>query len=138
MHFDFIYSQFTKYYNDSKTVLDKSDDAAYVLWGKEWRIPTMNELHELFSNCSFTKTTKKGISGISLIGPNGNSIFLPMSGFKEGNKTFSYGSNGYYWSSSLYGNNKSQARAYIIYSSGYSTEELTRWWGYSIRAVSKN
>jgi len=135
-YFDFIYSQFTKYYNDSKTVLDKSDDAAYVLWGKEWRIPTMNELNELFSNCSYSKTTKKGVSGISLIGPNGNSIFLPMSGYKEGNETFTFGSAAYYWSNTLNSNNKNQARAYKINTSGYSTVDLTRWWGYSIRAVS--
>ena len=117
-------------------MLDKSDDAAYVLWGKEWRIPTMNELNELFSNCSYSKTTKKGVSGISLIGPNGNSIFLPMSGYKEGNETFTFGSAAYYWSNTLNSNNKNQARAYKINTSGYSTVDLTRWWGYSIRAVS--
>lgn len=38
-------------YNDSdgKTVLDLEDDAAYVLMGGDWRLPTKEDIEELFS-----------------------------------------------------------------------------------------
>ena len=35
---------------DNKTVLDLEDDAAYVNMGKDWRMPTYDELKELRNN----------------------------------------------------------------------------------------
>ena len=35
---------------DNKTELDPEDDAAYVNWGPEWRIPTEEQIKELISN----------------------------------------------------------------------------------------
>jgi hypothetical protein len=37
---------------DNKTTLDLSDDAAYVNWGGNWRIPTFKQMEELAKNCT--------------------------------------------------------------------------------------
>ena len=64
-----------------------------------WRMPTAGEMRELRDNCVWKWTNEKGISGYRVTGKNGNSIFLPASGFKLNNRTFDEGSYGYYWSS---------------------------------------
>ena len=50
-------------------------------WGGNWRIPTRSEINELYSNCSFTKTTYSGVSVLKVTGPNGKSIYLPFTGY---------------------------------------------------------
>lgn len=64
-----------------------------------WRMPTASEMRELRDNCDWKWTNEKGIYGYRVTGKNGNSIFLPASGFKLNNRTFDEGSYGYYWSS---------------------------------------
>ena len=54
-------------------LLEERDDAATANWGKNWRIPTKEELDELRMYCSFRWTDQ----GCYAVGPNGNSIFLP-------------------------------------------------------------
>ncbi|MBQ3990469.1 MAG: hypothetical protein II630_06465, partial [Bacteroidales bacterium] len=43
-----------------------------------------------------------GINGRLFTGPNGNSIFLPATGYRRGSELYSAGFTGHYWSSSLY------------------------------------
>ena len=62
---------------DNKTKLDLEDDAAHIKMGGEWRIPTIDEIRELFDNCVVKLTKKNGISGLSFTASNGNSIFMP-------------------------------------------------------------
>lgn len=79
------------YYTWSETNnIDFSDD---------WRMPTASEMRELRDNCDWRWANVNGISGYRVTGKNGNSIFLPASGFKLNNRTFDEGSYGYYWSS---------------------------------------
>lgn len=66
---------------DNKTSLDVEDDAAYVNWGCEWRIPTNDQLIELKNICLWKKVTLNGTNGYKVIGPNGNYIFLPAAGY---------------------------------------------------------
>lgn len=86
---------------DNKTVLELSDDAANVKWGGCWRMPTVNEWKELQSECTWIWTTLNEVSGRKVIGPNGNSIFLPAAGAREDISIRNAGEYGYYWSSSL-------------------------------------
>lgn len=75
-------------------------DAAAFTWGGTWRIPTEAETRELKDNCTFEWTEMNGVPGAIVIGPNGNSIFLPSGGFAtEGNIDF-VDSEGAYWTSS--------------------------------------
>lgn len=86
---------------DNKTTLDPEDDAAHVNWGGDWRMPTRAEQVELYSECTWTWTTLNGVYGRKVTGPNGNSIFLPASGYRDASSLGDAGSYGSYWSSSL-------------------------------------
>ena len=49
---------------------------------------------------------------------NGNSIFLPAAGSREGSELYDAGNQGFYWSSSL--DTASSAYAYVLgFNSGY-------------------
>jgi predicted nucleic acid-binding Zn ribbon protein len=90
---------------DNKTTLDLSDDAAYVNWGSSWRMPTKTEQEELIntSYTTWTWTTQNGVKGYKVTSKtNGNSIFLPAAGYRDNSDLYDAGSNGGYWSSSLY------------------------------------
>lgn len=72
---------------DNKTQLEVADDAAYVNWGKSWRMPTMEEWKELMENCDWHlfyfyspkyESKEAGMVGISR--QNGNKIILPFGG----------------------------------------------------------
>ena len=90
-------------FSDNLTSLESSDDAATVNWGAGWRMPTKAEFEELNDNCTKTWTTQNGVNGQLFTGPNGNSIFLPVAGYRYGNEIYDDNSlDSYYWSSSLY------------------------------------
>lgn len=88
-------------FTDNKIVLDSEDDAAHVNWGGDWRMPTTEEQDELCTKCKWVWTTQNGVNGYKVVGPNGNSIFLPAAGYISGTSLNNVGSYGYYWSSSL-------------------------------------
>lgn len=67
-------------FTDDKVSLDAVDDAAYVLWGSGWRIPTMGQWQELIDNCTEGLVTLNGVSVRGLTGPNGNILILPFAG----------------------------------------------------------
>ncbi len=121
------YDNLTKYNSsDGKTTLEPEDDAAYVNWGDSCRMPTGAEFGELLSsdNCTWTWTSKANSSGSSIDGykvtsvKNGNSIFLPASGFRNNGDLYRHGSRGYYWSSSRNAGDASRAY-YLNFLSGY-------------------
>lgn len=85
---------------DSLTVLDPMDDAAVANWGEHWRMPTGEEWSELYQNTTLTWTTQNDVDGILLTSWNGNSIFLPNTGFYLDDSLICT-SLGVYWSSSL-------------------------------------
>ena len=73
---------------DNKTTLDPEDDVAHVKWGGNWRMPTLDEIKELINNCISVWTALNGINGYKVIGPNGNSIFIPASGCYYGREIY--------------------------------------------------
>ena len=91
---------FTKYTGSDKTVLDPEDDAATANWGGAWRMPTKAEQDELRTKCKWDWTTQNGVNGYKVIGPNGNSIFLPAAGYMDEGTLGDAGLYGGYWSSS--------------------------------------
>ena len=56
-------------------------DVAHVLWGDSWVMPSDEQYEELNYYCSFIWTTKNGVNGALLTGPNGGTIFFPAAGF---------------------------------------------------------
>ena len=103
-------------FTDDLTTLLPEDDAATANLGSCWRMPTMEEITELFNNCSSMWTTINGVNGYLLTseveGYTDKSIFLPAAGFKD-IEGIAYNTNKYgsYWSNMLYTefNNPSQA-----------------------------
>lgn len=135
------YNNLTKYCTssrygtvDHKITLDLEDDAAYVNMGKEWRMPTMDELEELITKCTWIWITQNDTIGYKVIGPNNNHIFLPVAGYLSDSAFYCVGREGFYWSSSLAGVPKGSC--FICFSSdvnyGYNTG---RYRGCTVRAV---
>lgn len=88
----------TKYSGaDDKTLLEFVDDAAYVNWRNGWRVPRKNDWEELRRRCKWEWTEQEGILGYRITGENGNSIFLPTTGYISGTTFKEYDYFGYYW-----------------------------------------
>ena len=139
-------SQMTKYCNDSsygyngftdnKTVLDPEDDAAAVALGGSWRMPTKAEQDELRNSCTWTWR----YNGRLITGPNGNSIFLPAAGFRDGTSLDGAGFYGCYWSSSLYTGSPSAAYVVNVDSDPVGWDKgssINRYYGLPVRPVSE-
>ena len=78
------------------------------------RMPTMDELDELRTQCTWTWTEQNGVNGYKVTGPNGNSIFLPAAGYRKGSLHDHVGSEGNYWSSTP-GSYNDYCRAYFLF-----------------------
>ena len=74
-------------------------DAATANWGGSWRMPTKEQMEELFEHCEWEWTQVNGVNGAKVIGPNGSCIFLPAAGYRNGPWLYNNGDNGYCWSS---------------------------------------
>ncbi len=88
-------------------ILMPAHDAAHEHWGGAWRMPTIQELDDLVSQCDWTWTVINGVSGYVVKGKGAYasaSIFLPCAGSGDGTEFFAAGSHGCFWSSvpSLY------------------------------------
>lgn len=101
--------KFSKYVTDGKygpvdnrTTLELSDDAVRANWGGNWRMPTIDEFQELIDKCIWAWTKMNGKKGYKVTSKrNGNSIFLPAAGWRDGTSLCRGGSYGYYLSGSL-------------------------------------
>ena len=125
---------------DGKTVLDPEDDVAHVKLGGKWRMPTDAEWTELRNsdNCTWTWTTQNGVYGRKVTSKkNGNSIFLPAAGSRDGTLLYYAGSYGSYWSSSLSAGFPSLAWLVNFYSVNVIRGNDYRYYGQSVRAVSE-
>lgn len=94
-----VYAKYdpTPIHGDGKTVLEPEDDAASVNLGNGWRTPTFNEFKELRENCTWTWTTRNGVNGMLVTGPNGKSIFLPGGGWYTNTTLTGKTTYGSYW-----------------------------------------
>lgn len=111
-------------------------DAARVNWSGKWRMPTMAEIDELYSRCTWTYTTVNGCKGCKITGPNGKSIFLPNAGFFYDSSLLAAGESGYYWCSTSYDDSEMKDAYYFHFSNEkYSIRWGERRFGRSIRPV---
>ena len=119
-------------FTDALTTLEAIDDAATANWGSGWRMPTYDEMNELYSNCTHIWTTKNGVKGRLFTGSNGNSIFLPAAGIRGGSDLVNAGRDGYYWSSTRV--DSDNAWDLDIYFDE-SLDLFSRYYGQSVRPV---
>ena len=112
---------------DNKLVLDPEDDAAIVLWGDDWRMPTNDQFKELMENCIWNWIDYDGYSGYRVTsnvpGYEKNSIFLPSN--------TEYGGV-YYWTSDL---SMKDDRYAMTFADGECDVPLPRQYGFNIRPV---
>lgn len=115
-------------FTDNKTELERFDDAAWMNWGANWRMPSKKECDELRKNCNWTMIRQNNVYGYKITSKiNGNSIFLPATGEYSGGsllRTDKY----YYWSRSLYTDHPYSAYSMMVGST-------SREYGQAVRAV---
>jgi hypothetical protein len=74
-----------------------SYDAAKKNWGSGWVMPTLDQANELLSKCTVSLATVNGVAGLRFKGPNGNTIFFPMAGYKYDSNYSAKGTQCYIW-----------------------------------------
>ena len=128
----------TKYNStDDLPKLEACDDAAAMNWGGKWRMPTKAEMEKLaaLTNAWTTDYNGSGVAGRTFTG-NGNTIFLPAAGFRNGTSVSDRGSFGDYWSSLL----RTDRPSYALYL-GFSVSSVdvlnnfSRYYGFTVRPV---
>ena len=110
-------------------------DAVMVNMGAPWRMPSADQMKELYNSCSRQWTQKNGVNGILVTGPSGGQIFLPAAGSRWLIELSNAGSDGYYWFSSLDPNDDDSAYYLYFYSDGWRWNYWGRDDGLTVRAV---
>lgn len=123
-----------KYIGDN--ISGTSYDVASVRWGGGARMPTLEEIDELCDECYWEGGYLNGVEGDFVIGPNGNSIFIPFAGDRDGADLFNEGDYGCYWSGTLYNSNCAYYLIYCIWGYAYWIGDCDRELGHSVRPVS--
>lgn len=123
---------------------DSSYDAATANWGSGWRMPTRMELEELVDKCdwqlSWIIRNGNAYHGYKVIGPNGQSIFLPFSGYWD--NEFGDGLDGadyylatYFSSTPTQGNYNLYAESINLSKKEVTLSHAPRAWGLNLRPV---
>ena len=125
---------------DGKNIGDISGnpayDAATANWGDDWRMPTKAEMQELLNYCTWTWAIQNGVKGYKVSSEeNGNSIFLPAAGYRDGSSLYD-ADKGYYWCSTP---NEDMYRAFCFDFGGGGNGYfwIYRHYGHSVRPVTK-
>ncbi|MDY4683311.1 MAG: hypothetical protein SO375_03120 [Prevotella sp.] len=118
---------YTKYTIDGE-ILEAADDAANVILGGDWWIPTKAIWEALVNN-----SPEHLDSGYNFTN-NGQTLFLPAAGYVNGT-SFYANSDGYYWSGTA--NPSTDAYYLQLYSSGNvsAKQVCDRYCGFSVRPV---
>ncbi len=125
---------------DNKTTLDLEDDAARANMGGDWKMPSLALIEELVSETNsewVTNYKSSGINGRKFTGPNGNSIFIPASGYRSGSSSDDQGIYGYVWSTLLEDSSNGLTQCLRFDSDSISATDFTadRCYGLPVRGV---
>ncbi len=120
---------------DFRTTLEPTDDAANVALEGKWHMPTQADVEELLRECTTEFGSYYGVNGYFVTGPNGNAIFLPAVGIKEGTDYEESTRGGDYWTSSLYEDNQKYAVTLSFALTYIEIDDMQRTNGLAIRPV---
>ena len=136
----------------SNSIVNTKYDMAKANWGNGWRLPTVEEIGELISNCSISEITTNGKRCYKITGINGQCIILPRAGLRSyDSEYYAKGEDLYIWSGNLsYIQECSDEHRQLAFALEISDstrngsripgikielEHLYRWDGISVRAV---
>jgi len=108
-------------FTDNLTELQPEDDAATANWGSGWQMPSLDQIKELYNSIYTTTewTQVNGVNGRKITSKsNGNSVFLPATGYRYDTSLIDAGRGSRYWSRSLDAKNSGNAW-YLSFGSGY-------------------
>ena len=100
-------------------------DVAHVKWGGNWQMPTKKQMEELESKCTVEKVVVNGVSGVNVIGPNGNVIFFPILYLGRGED---------FWSGTPF-DDEDKAYSLSVSHHGSTIYRSPRWHEYYVRPV---
>ena len=91
------YDASTDTYKDlGNPICESVYDVAHKL-NRKLSLPTIEQAKELVEKCTWTKTTLNGVNVWEVKGPNGNKIYIPISGCISESSKVSYTNNAYIW-----------------------------------------
>ncbi len=118
---------------------DAAYDAARANWGGTWRLPTVHEINELMEECNWWWVDEDGFRGYEVKSKsNGESVFIPFTGYKWGSDYNGVNSYCRYWCSTpMVGGDASLA--YSLSCDNRYIESVCnyRYYGFNVRAVSE-
>lgn len=123
-------SKFTKYNeSDGKTKLELCDDAANANWGGNWRMPTYDEINNLYDEAGWALDEE-------YYDYTADAFFIPIAGYGSGNGLYAFKEDLRYWSSTLYGDDKTKGY-YLYFNSGdcMKVDGSARYYGYPVRPI---
>ena len=128
-----------KVYNTGD-ILDLEDDAAYINMGGKWRMPTKDELKELFNNTTRKVETINRVKGMLFTSKiNNKRLFVPFAGYWYNGSFAAAGSSADMWSSQVHPSYVNSAYILYCYSSGNAGINISyyRSIAFSVRGVFK-
>lgn len=123
-----------EFIGDGITQLLPEDDAAQVIMGGDWRMPTDEEYDWLINKCRWTWTVKGEERYYTVIGSNGELIILPSAGYRTNNGLANENITGHYWTSTI-GSSTDFAQKLYFDGTGKRVIDQNRNGGLPIRAV---
>lgn len=144
-YYDKINEKYTKYNSTKKAELETSDDAARIILGGNWRMPTKDEFAKMIAATYWAWDGTD--EGYYVYAPTSGSyakadalLFFPAVGLGSSSSYNSVGSGGNYWSSTLGAATENNIAFRLVFNSKNLTvadSQGHRSYGYSIRPVSE-
>ena len=99
-------------------------------------MPTLSQVQELVSGTTQTTETVNGVKGVRFTASNGNSIFLPCTGVRNGKTIGGDASIGSYWTGSISSVNNGYANTLTFNTNANAAEgSMLRYCGLPVRTV---
>ena len=107
-----------KIYKENE-ILDFADDVAHINMGGVWRMPTKDELEELYDNTTHRVETINGVQCMGFTSKiNNKRLFVPFAGCWYNDNFMAAGSRAYMWSSQVHTSDINYAFGICCNSSG--------------------
>lgn len=98
------------------------------------QMPTTGQIAELIKNTTQERTTVDGVEGMRFTAKNGNSIFLPITGYRKGEEMVT-DAKGYYWSGNVSSVNTAYSNTLTFDASAAKSGFSQRQLGLAVRPV---